>query len=116
MTDRKGAAGAPDVRLPENAFRPLQPGELYEPVVPAAASVPETTLRSLAQGALWAVVFSAAATYIALELGQGIESAIPISILAVGFSSLAVRFLARPRRCAGSRASPSPSACTCRWS
>jgi putative OPT family oligopeptide transporter len=95
MTDRSDAAPAEDVRLPENAFRPLYPGELYEPVVPAAASVPETTLRSLAQGALWAVVFSAAATYIALKLGQGIESAIPISILAVGFSSLAVRFLAR---------------------
>ncbi len=63
--------------------------------MPAAAAVPETTLRSLAQGALWAIVFSAAATYIALKLGQGIESAIPISILAVGFSALAVRFLAR---------------------
>ena len=36
----------------------------------------------------------AAATYIALKLGQGIESAIPISILAVGFSALAVRVLA----------------------
>ena len=58
------------------------------------------TLRSIVQGALWAVVFSAAATYIALKLGQGIESAIPISILAVGFSVLCVRVLhARaPRR------------------
>jgi putative OPT family oligopeptide transporter len=44
---------------------------------------------------VWAVVFSAAATYIALKLGQGIESAIPISILAVGFSALAVRAFAR---------------------
>jgi putative OPT family oligopeptide transporter len=47
------------------------------------------------QGALWAVVFSAAATYIALKLGQGIESAIPISILAVGFSAFATTFLKR---------------------
>ena len=53
------------------------------------------TLRSILQGAAWAVVFSAAATYIALKLGQGIESAIPISILAVGFSALLVRVLAR---------------------
>jgi putative OPT family oligopeptide transporter len=95
MTDRPDVTSADDARLPDNAFRPLAPGETYEPVVPAAAAVPETTLRSLAQGALWAVVFSAAATYIALKLGQGIESAIPISILAVGFSALAVRFLAR---------------------
>ena len=95
MTDRPLPPPAEDVRLPENAFRPLAPGERYEPVVPAGTPVLEVTLRSLAQGALWAVVFSAAATYIALKLGQGIESAIPISILAVGFSALAVRVLAR---------------------
>lgn len=82
---------ADDVRLPDNAFRTLAEGERYEPVVPAGAPVPEVTLRSVVQGAAWAVVFSAAATYIALKLGQGIESAIPISILAVGFSALAVR-------------------------
>jgi putative OPT family oligopeptide transporter len=95
MTDRPDAPPAEDARLPDNAFRPLAAGERYEPVVRAATAVPETTLRSVAQGALWAVVFSAAATYIALKLGQGIESAIPISILAVGFSALAVRVLAR---------------------
>ena len=82
------ATAAEDVRLPDNAFRPLTPGETYAPIVPAAAVVPEVTVRSVVQGALWAVVFSAAATYIALKLGQGIESAIPISILAVGFSVL----------------------------
>jgi putative OPT family oligopeptide transporter len=47
----------------------------------------------MVQGAAWSVLFSAAATYIALKLGQGIESALPISILAVGFSAFAVRFL-----------------------
>ncbi len=85
-----------DLGLPENAFRPLAAGEGYRPLVPSDACVPEVTLRSVAQGALWAVVFSAAATYIILKLGQGIESAIPISILAVGFSALAVR-VARAR-------------------
>jgi putative OPT family oligopeptide transporter len=86
---------ADDVKLPDNAFRPLEPGERYEPVVPAGALVPEITLRSIVQGFFWSIVFSAAATYIALKLGQGIESAIPISILAVGFSVFAVRFLQR---------------------
>jgi putative OPT family oligopeptide transporter len=84
-----------DDHLPDNAFRPLEPGETYTPVVPAAAVLPEVTVRSVAQGALWSVVFSAAATYIALKLGQGIESAIPISILAVGFSAFATAFLKR---------------------
>lgn len=83
-----------DVRLPDNAFRELAPGETYSPVIPSGASVPEVTPRSIAQGFLWSVVFSAAATYIALKLGQGIESAIPISILAVGASVLFAKVLA----------------------
>lgn len=82
-----------DARLPDNAFRELGPGETYQPVVPADASVPEVTLRSVVQGFVWSLVFSAAATYVALKLGQGIESAIPISILAVGVSVFGVRFL-----------------------
>ena len=82
-----------DVRLPENAFRELAPGEIYVPVIPADQAPPEVTPRSIAQGFFWALIFSAAATYIALKLGQGIESAIPISILAVGFSVFAVKFM-----------------------
>jgi putative OPT family oligopeptide transporter len=95
MNEHPDPSSAEDARLPDNAFRPLLPGERYESVVASGARVPEVTLRSLAQGLLWAVVFSAAATYIALKLGQGIESAIPISILAVGFSALVVRALGR---------------------
>lgn len=82
-----------DVRLPDNAFRELASGESYRPIVPAVVAAQEVTLRSILQGLFWSVVFSAAATYIALKLGQGIESAIPISILAIGFSVLAVRIL-----------------------
>ena len=87
------AANQEDVRLPENAFRELKPGETYEPVIPARVIAPEVTVRSVVQGFTWAVIFSAAATYIALKLGQGIESAIPISILAVGFSVFAAKFM-----------------------
>jgi putative OPT family oligopeptide transporter len=82
-----------DVRLPSNAFRELAPGETYVPVIPPDQAPPEVTARSIAQGFFWSLVFSAAATYIALKLGQGIESAIPISILAVGFSVFAVKFM-----------------------
>jgi putative OPT family oligopeptide transporter len=79
------------LRLPENAYRELKPGETYTPVIPPETSVPEITARSVGFGLLMAVVFSAAAAYIALKLGQGIESAIPISILAIGFSALMAR-------------------------
>ena len=90
MSDESNQDG---LRLPENAFRELKEGEAYQPVVPAGQHPPEVTVRSVASGFFWSVMFSAAATYIALKLGQGIESAIPISILAVGFSVFAVKFL-----------------------
>ena len=92
---RPGRRGRPPSRqrLPRARARARR----YAPVVPAAAAVPEVTVRSVVQGVFWSVVFSAAATYIALKLGQGIESAIPISILAVGFSVFATAFLKRAR-------------------
>ncbi len=80
--------------LPENAFRELKAGEAFQPVIASHEAPPEVTARSIVQGVLWSAIFSAAATYIALKLGQGIESAIPISILAVGISALLVRALA----------------------
>ena len=73
--------------LPDNAYRPLAPGESYRPVVPAAASIGEVTGRAIALGLAMTVLFSAASAFIALKLGQGIETAIPIAILAVGFSA-----------------------------
>ena len=77
--------------LPENAYRELRPGEAYEPLVPASSSAPEVTRRSIAFGLVMTAIFSAAAAYISLKLGQGIESAIPIAILAIGFSAVARR-------------------------
>jgi putative OPT family oligopeptide transporter len=88
------APAGPPEELPENAFRELGPGETFHPTIPASAAPPEVTLRSIVQGVIWSAVFSAAATYIALKLGQGIESAIPISILAVGLSAMLVRVAA----------------------
>ena len=77
--------------LPENAYRELKPGEAYIPIISQETGVPEVTRRSVIFGLLMIIIFSAAAAYIALKLGQGIETAIPISILAVGFSAVARR-------------------------
>ena len=74
--------------LPDNAFRELNPGEAYRPIVPPGASVPEVTSRSVVFGLAMTVLFSLAVAYVALKLGQGIESAIPIAILAIGYSAL----------------------------
>ena len=73
--------------LPENAYRELRPGEAYEPLVPATSPVPEVTRRSIVFGLVMTTIFSAAAAYISLKLGQGIESAIPIAILAIGIAA-----------------------------
>ena len=48
MTENQ-AVSQEDVRLPENAFRELKPGEKYEPAIPAAISTPEN-LRPMASG------------------------------------------------------------------
>jgi len=77
--------------LPDNARRPLEPGETYVPVVPDETGVYEVTTRSVTMGLLFCALFSMAAAYLALRVGQGIEAAIPIAILAIGISPLFAR-------------------------
>jgi putative OPT family oligopeptide transporter len=74
--------------LPENAYQPLAAGEVYQPVVPAAAEVPEVTWRSVAWGVFLCALFTAASAYSGLKVGQVMEAAIPISILAIGLGRL----------------------------
>ncbi len=77
-----------EINLPENAFRELAPGETYAPIIPAAEKIREATARSFAIGIVLNIIFSMSAAYIALKLGQGIETAIPVAILAVGASAM----------------------------
>jgi len=76
--------------LPENYRRVLEPGEEYIPLVPQDG-VLEVTTRSVLYGILFCAIFSMAAAYLALRVGQGIEAAIPISILAIGISRFYLR-------------------------
>src|SRR5436853_4324391 len=78
---------APDTRsLPENAYQPLAPGETYVPIVPATTQVEEATVRSVGWGLFLCVVFTVASAYSGLKVGQVMEAAIPISILAIGLA------------------------------
>lgn len=74
------------LQLPSNAYTPLPPGTAYQPVVPASAVLPELTPRSVAWGLLLCIVFTVASAYSGLKVGQVMESAIPISILAIGLA------------------------------
>ena len=74
--------------LPDNAARPLQAGEIYQPIIPAEAAVPELTWRSVLWGIFFCVIFTVASAYSGLKVGQVMEAAIPISILAIGLARL----------------------------
>ena len=79
------------IQLPENAGRPLKPGEKYEPILRPQQDYPEITPYSVIMGVFMAIIFSAAAAYLGLKVGQVFEAAIPIAIIAVGVSSLLKR-------------------------
>lgn len=80
-----------EIRLPENAARPLKEGEKYEPIMSPGSNPREVTPWSVSWGLLMAVLFSAAAAYLGLKVGQVFEAAIPIAIIAVGLSSATKR-------------------------
>lgn len=74
--------------LPLNAYRPLNPGEAYTPLVHPEMHQPEITLRSILWGVFFCVIFTVASAYSTLKVGQGMEAAIPISILAIGLARM----------------------------
>ena len=77
--------------LPENAFRELKSGEVYNPLMSPNKNYPEVNLWSVSWGIAMAILFSAAAAYLGLKVGQVFEAAIPIAIIAVGVSGAAKR-------------------------
>ena len=74
--------------LSTKAYEPLQPGEAYPPLVAPEANIPELSWRSVAWGVLFCVIFTVASAYSGLKVGQVMEAAIPISILAIGLARL----------------------------
>ncbi|MCX6630312.1 MAG: OPT/YSL family transporter, partial [Candidatus Solibacter sp.] len=79
------AAPAPK-QLPPNAYTPLPSGTVYQPPVAASEKLPELTPRSVGWGVFLCVVFTVASAYSGLKVGQVMEAAIPISILAIGLA------------------------------
>lgn len=77
--------------LPENAFRELKPGEVYNPLMSPDKKYAEVNIWSVSWGIAMAILFSAAAAYLGLKVGQVFEAAIPIAIIAVGVSGAAKR-------------------------
>ena len=72
--------------LPDNAYKPLAPGERYEPIVPASVLMPEASTRAVLWGLFLCVLFTLASAYSGLKVGQVMEASIPISILAIGLA------------------------------
>ena len=63
--------------LPENAFRELKPGEVYNPLMSPKKTYPEVNLWSVRMGYRHGHPFLAAAAYLGLKVGQVFEAAIP---------------------------------------
>ena len=59
---------------------------MYPPLVSASEHPPELTTRSIGWGILLCIIFTVASAYSGLKVGQVMESAIPISILAIGLA------------------------------
>src|SRR5579863_9440689 len=74
--------------LSENAYQPLKSGEIYMPLVSPSMAPPEVTWRAVLWGTVLCIIFSVASAYSTLKVGQGMEAAIPISILAIGVARL----------------------------
>jgi len=74
--------------LPENAYRKLEPGEVYDPIVAHDDKRAEVTVWSMGLGVAMVALFAAAGIYMALRAGNAIETAIPIAIMAVFFGKM----------------------------
>lgn len=74
--------------LPESAYRALNQGESYPPIIAPEQKVPELTPRSIAWGTAFCVIFTVAAAYSGLKVGQVMEAAIPVSILTIGVARM----------------------------
>ena len=55
---------------PENAFRELNDGEKYEPLMSPTGNYPEVNTWSVTWGVIMAMLFRAAAAYLGLKVGQ----------------------------------------------
>ncbi len=69
--------------LPENANRPLEPGETYRPYVPVSESPHEFTVKALVFGILFGILFGAANAYLGLRAGLTISTSIPVAVMTV---------------------------------
>jgi putative OPT family oligopeptide transporter len=70
-------------RLAENANRPLQQGEVYQPYVAAADTPPEFTVKALFFGIIFGILFGAANAYLGLRAGLTISTSIPVAVMTV---------------------------------
>lgn len=82
---------AQEIKLAENAFRELKPGEEYKPIMSSDINPREATPWSVIWGLVMVIIFSATTAYLGLKVGQVFEAAIPIAIIAVGISGAAKR-------------------------
>ncbi|RPH97469.1 MAG: oligopeptide transporter, OPT family [Lysobacterales bacterium] len=87
MTTTSNSGQPPDTavtrHLPDNAHRPLDEGEIYEPYVSPAVSPHEFTVKALFFGVLFGILFGAANAYLGLRAGLTISTSIPVAVMTI---------------------------------
>ena len=79
----QSAVSATPRSLPENAHRPLQPGESYTPYVPPGERPAEFTIKAIFFGIAFGILFGAANAYLGLRAGLTISTSIPVAVMTV---------------------------------
>lgn len=73
-------------RLPETAYRKLEAGEVYTPVLLPEKTCKEVTFYSVSLGIFFMIIFTFTLMYLALKLGLGISADTPVAIIGVGLA------------------------------
>ena len=74
------------VGLPDNAFRPLKPGEQYHPIMSPNKKISRSKPMVCAMGYRHGGIILGGRSLPGIKSGTGFEAAIPIAIIAVGVS------------------------------
>ena len=76
--------------LSQQAYQPLEPGQVYQPYVPPSQTPDEFTLKAILAGIAFGIIFGAANAYLGLRVGLTISTSIPVAVLTVAlFRALA---------------------------
>jgi|GEM_PF-192025 len=74
-------------KLPESAYRPLKPGEVFEPIMSPNETYREASMFSIIPGIFFTIIFTFALMFLSFKLGLGISADVPVAIIGLGMAT-----------------------------